>query len=79
MMPRKPMGEELALDMSYSEAMERFIAVDPREMEDNIARSKKKKPPGGKRKKRAPPGKKAKAENVVDLRQRRMRRRGALV
>ncbi|HEY2445182.1 MAG TPA: hypothetical protein VGI20_05525 [Rhizomicrobium sp.] len=77
MMPRKPMGEDFGLDMPFNEAMERFIDVDPREVQANIDRSKKKKPPGGKKKKRAPPGKKAK--DVISLRERRTtlaRRRG---
>jgi hypothetical protein len=71
--------EVLGLEMPFGEAMERFIGVKPKEVEANIARSKAKKPPGGKKKKRSPPGKKTKTQNVIDLRQRRMRRRGAPV
>ena len=67
MMPRKPMGEEMGLDMPFDEAMERFVGVNPREMEANIAKSKTKKPPGGKKRKRAPPGKKSKSANVISL------------
>jgi hypothetical protein len=78
MMSRKPMGENMGLDMPFGEAMERFIGVKPREMEANIAKSKKKKPPGGKKKKRSPPGKKAKSGNVILLKDRKtsLRRRG---
>jgi len=74
--PKEPM---LGLDMPYGEALERYVGVDPKELHSNVARSKKKKPPGGKKKKRAPPGSMVKSDKVVDLRQRRMRRRGALV
>jgi len=74
-MSARPPKETLALDMPFDEALERFIGVDPKEMHANIARSKKKKPPGGK-KKRKPPG--AKSKNVISLRERHMslRRRG---
>jgi hypothetical protein len=70
MMSRKPMGENMGLDMPFGEAMERFIGVKPREMEANIAKSKKKK--------RSPPGKKAKSGNVILLKDRKtsLRRRG---
>jgi len=78
MSARPPKHEFFGLDMPYGEALERFAGVDPKEMHANIARSKKKKPLGGK-KKRKPPSAKVKDQNVVDLRQRRMRRRGALV
>jgi hypothetical protein len=55
--------------------MAAFIAVDPKEMHANIAKSKKKKPPGGKK---AKPGGKVKAKNVISLRDRKasFRRRG---
>ncbi len=78
MMGRKPMGEEFGLNMPFSEAMERSIGVDPKQMQANIDKSKKKKPPGGKKKKRSPPGKAAKSENVVSLKDRKasLRRRG---
>lgn len=77
MMGRRPKGETMGLHMPFGEALERFVGADPEEMHANIARSKKKKPPGGK-KKRKPPGSKTKAKNVIDLRDRRMslRRRG---
>ena len=78
MSARPPKDPTMGLDMPFGEALERYIGVDPKEMVANEIRSKKKKP-GRKKKKRSAPGKKAKAENVVDLRQRRMRRRGALV
>ena len=72
--PKEPM---MGLDMPYGEAMERFAGVNPRELEANVARSKKKRPPGGKKKTRKPPGKKSKG-NVVSLREAHMslRRRG---
>ncbi len=78
MIARPPKEPMLGLDMPYGEALERFVGVDPRQVQDNIVRSKKKKPPGGKKKKRVPPGKKAKTGNVVSLRERHMslRRRG---
>jgi len=74
-MTARPPREQVGLDMPFGEALERFGGVDPKEMHANIAKSKKKKPPGGKRKRKPPSGK----ENVVDLRRRRMRRRGAFV
>ncbi len=66
------------LEMPFGEAMEKFIGVKPSEMEANIARSKKKKPPGGQKKKRSPPGKKSKSGNVISLKDRKtsLRRRG---
>lgn len=78
MMGRKTMGEEFGLNMPFGEAMERFIGVDPKQMQANIDKSKKKKPPGGKKKKRPPPGKKAKSPNVISLKDRKtsLRRRG---
>ena len=77
MIARPPKDPMMGLDMPFNEAMERFVSVNPRELDANVDRSKKKKPPGAKRKKRKAPGKSK--DNVVDLRQRRMRRRGALV
>lgn len=76
-MSARPPKEVLGLDMPFGEAMERFVGVDPKEMHANIAKSKKKKPPGGK-KKRKPPGAKVKRENVLSLRERKtsLRRRG---
>jgi hypothetical protein len=73
----RPPKEVLGLDMPFGEVMERFIGVKPREMEANVARSKKKKPLGSK-KKRAPPSAKVKSQNVVSLKDRKtsLRRRG---
>ena len=66
----------LGLDMDVDEALERFIGTDPREVDEQIRRSKTKKPPGAKKKKpsgkKAPPGL---SKNVVSLRDRRMRKR----
>ncbi|WP_257179361.1 MULTISPECIES: hypothetical protein [Bradyrhizobium] len=66
--PEPPLG----LDMPFDEALKRFIGTDPREVEAGVARAKKKKPPG--RKKVQPDGE-ASQENVVSLRQRRIRKR----
>ena len=55
--------------MPFDEALTRFIGTDPREVEANIARSKKKKPPGGKKKN--PTGGKVVNSNVVQLRNKR--------
>lgn len=67
--PEPPLG----LDMPFDEALKRFIGTDPREVEAGIARAKKKKPPGRKRK--LPSDGEASQENVVSLRDRRMRKR----
>lgn len=67
--PEPPLG----LDMPFDEALKRFIGTDPREVEAGVARAKKKKPPGRKRK--PPPDGDASQENVVSLRDRRMRKR----
>ena len=71
----RPPKEEFGLNMPFEEAMERFIGVDPKEMQANIAKSKKKKPPG---EKKAAPGSKVKAKNVISLKDRKtsLRRRG---
>jgi hypothetical protein len=64
------------LKLGFDEALERFIRTDPKEVEENIRRSKTKKPPGSKRK-RKPSGGVAQSESepVVSLRLRRMRKR----
>jgi hypothetical protein len=41
----KKMEPPLKLNMSFREALGRFVATDPKEVEDSIARSKAKKPP----------------------------------
>ena len=64
----------MKLEMPFAEAMERYAFVDPEEMQANISKAKKKKPPGGKKRK-APPGNTGKAQNVVSLRDRRTRKR----
>ncbi|MGY4233329.1 hypothetical protein ACVIIW_004481 [Bradyrhizobium sp. USDA 4449] len=64
--PEPPFG----LDMPFDEALKRFIGTDPREVQANIDKSKKKKPPGTR-----PGGKKVDQKNVVSLRSRRMRKR----
>lgn len=64
--PEPPFG----LDMPFDEALKRFIGTDPKEVQANIDKSKKKNPPGTR-----PGGKKVDQENVVSLRGRRMRKR----
>jgi hypothetical protein len=61
----------LHIDMDFDEALERFVGVTPKEMHDNITRSKKRKPPGGK----PPPGGEDDDHNVVKLRGRKMWKR----
>jgi hypothetical protein len=65
--PDPPFG----LDMPFDEAMKRFIGADPKEVEENIKRYKKKKPPSNAKK--ALPG--GSQKNVVSLRSRRMAKR----
>ena len=36
----------LKLDMDFSEALERFVRVKPKDVSDSVERSKTKKPPG---------------------------------
>lgn len=62
--------DKLFLDMPFDEALGRFAKVKPEEMHDNIAKAKKKKPPGGRKKKR-PSGSRVVGQNVVRLRDRR--------
>lgn len=38
----------LFLDMDFSEALERFTQAEPAEVQESIARAKKKRPPGDK-------------------------------
>ncbi len=74
MTARPPKEVFLGLDMPFGEALERYIGVNPKELEANIAKDKSKKPPGAKKKKA--PG--AKAKNVISLKERKtaLRRRG---
>ena len=82
-MAKRPTTYEarLHIDMPFGEALERFIGVKPDEMHANIAKSKKKKPPGGtkSRVKHGPPGGSQDITNpsatVVKLGDRRARRR----
>jgi hypothetical protein len=67
--PEPPLG----LDMPFDEALKRFIGTDPNEVKASINRAKKKKPPGGKKK--APSDGVVSQENVVSLRDKRMRKR----
>ncbi len=77
-MSARPPKETLGLDMPFEEAWERFVGVSPKELEANIAKDKRKKPPGSKK---AKPGAKAvKESNVLSLRDKKtsLRRRGLL-
>ena len=60
-MGRPPKEVFLGLDMPFSEALERYIGVEPKELEANVAKEKKKRPPG----KKAPGGKGQKAKVVL--------------
>ena len=42
----KKMEPPLKLDMSFGEALSRFVAVNPKEVAEGVERSKTKKPPG---------------------------------
>ena len=83
MSKRRTYEERLHIDMPFGEALERFIGVDPKEVEANVAKAKKKKPPGGTRvakRKHGPPGgshtkTKTNDSTVANLRDRRTRRR----
>jgi hypothetical protein len=74
-MTARPPKAELGLDMPFSEAMERLIGVDPKQMHANIARATAKKPPSGNKAKRKPLGKKAKPGNVISLKDDKTSRR----
>ena len=76
MTARPPKEIGFGLEMGFSEALERVIGVNPKELAANIAKDKGKKPPGAKKRK-APRGKKAK-QNVISLKDRKtaLRRRG---
>lgn len=41
----KKLAPRLALDMSFEEALSRFVATKPKEVEASIKRAKKKQPP----------------------------------
>jgi hypothetical protein len=69
----KPKGTKLEpklkLNMSFEEALARFTQADPKEVEECIRKSRKKKPPGSKKKPSG--GSDALSQNVVRLRDRR--------
>ena len=69
----KPPEPPFGLDMPFDEALKRFIQTDPKEVEANVRRAKKTKPPGGKGK--APSDGNVAQKNVVPLRDRRMSKR----
>lgn len=68
-MTKRRYDDKMKLDMPPDEALERFIGTSPDEMEANIRRAKKKKPPGSKGKP------KPSDDNVASLTQRRVRKR----
>ena len=68
-----PPEPAFGLDMPFDEALKRFIGTDPKEVDENIGRAKKKKPPGSKTRK--PSGGNDQSEKVVSLRVRRVRKR----
>jgi hypothetical protein len=41
----KKLDPPLKLDLGFEEALSRFVATDPEEVEESIERSKKKRPP----------------------------------
>lgn len=69
----KKLQPKFGLDMSFNEAIARFIRADPGEVDALVKRGKRKKPPGSKRRK--PSGGTSQSETVVSLRRRRMRKR----
>ena len=80
MTARPPKEIGFGLEMRFGEALERVIGVNPKELETNIAKGKKKKPPGAKKKRAAPKGKVKSAKNVISLKDRKasLRRRGLI-
>jgi len=71
-MAKRVYDDKMKLDMPFGEALERFIGVDPKEMQANIKKAKKKRPPGGKKPSKGQDA--ANAENVVSLRDTRTRK-----
>jgi hypothetical protein len=70
----KKLLPKLGLDMSFDDALERFIDTKGTEVDELIRRGKQKKPPGAKSKPKTSGGS-GHFEGVVDLRRRRMRKR----
>jgi hypothetical protein len=68
-MAKKKYSPSFFLDMSFGEALERFIGTKPQELEAVMKKSRAKKLPGAKKKKA--PGSDVKSGNVVRLRDRR--------
>jgi hypothetical protein len=75
MMARPPKEEFFGLDMPFGEAMERYVGVKPTELEANVSKAKKKKPPGAVKVK---PGGKSKTTNIISMKDRKtsLRKRG---
>ncbi len=53
-MTDKKRERPLALDLDFSEAMERFAQTDPKEVRESVKRAKEKKPPGERAARRSP-------------------------
>ena len=53
-MTERKLEPPLFLDMGFEEALARFAKTDPREIDESVDRSKKKKPPGDKTTRRRP-------------------------
>jgi hypothetical protein len=70
----KRYDDKMHLDMPFTDALRRFAGTDPKEMHANIATAKQKKPPGGVKHK--PPGNtgKGSTENLLSLRDARVRK-----
>lgn len=45
MTEKRKLEPPLKLDLSFVEALSRFVTTDPKEVEDNIAKAKAKRPP----------------------------------
>jgi hypothetical protein len=63
------------LDMPFSEAVERFAGVPIEQIDEGVARSKKKKPPRAKRKVHGGSVLSPKKANVISLKDRKVSRR----
>ena len=70
-MKGKKHAPKMTLDMDFGEALERYIRSDPKEVDGNIERSKKKKP---RRAKKRPRRGSQVTKNVVTLRDARRKR-----
>lgn len=55
MTEKRKMEPPLRLDMDFGEALSRFVATDPKEVNESVQRSKTKRPPGDGTSQRRPP------------------------